>query len=102
VPKLRINRLYAEILSRERGPQHAGIEREADHPHAFPRKPKWLLKNVHQPLRDHRARGAGDRPKRQKHFFDHGRSRHASAGAAPKSPTNWGCTSPPSSRSDHK
>jgi RNA polymerase sigma-54 factor len=64
MPKLRINRLYADILSRNRStgsPQLASQLQEA----------KWLIKNVQQRF-DTILRVAQAIVDRQRHFFDHG------------------------------
>ena len=63
MPKLRINRLYADILSRARssGSQLASQLQEA----------KWLIKNVQQRF-DTILRVAQAIVDRQRHFFEHG------------------------------
>lgn len=64
MPKLRINRLYADILARNRnsgGQQLASQLQEA----------KWLIKNVQQRF-DTILRVAQSIVDRQRHFFDHG------------------------------
>ena len=69
VPRLKINRLYADILSRERGRGASGGEggglmgqlQEA----------RWLLKNVQQRF-ETIERVAQAIVERQRHFFDHG------------------------------
>jgi len=64
MPKLRINRLYADILSRNRnsgGQQLSSQLQEA----------KWLIKNVQQRF-DTILRVAQAIVGRQRHFFDHG------------------------------
>jgi RNA polymerase sigma-54 factor len=70
VPKLRINRLYAEILSRERGRSTPALNGEATIHTRF-QEAKWLLKNVHQRF-ETIERVAQAIVERQKHFFDHG------------------------------
>jgi RNA polymerase sigma-54 factor len=70
VPKLRINRLYAEILSRERGRSTPAVNGEATIHTRF-QEAKWLLKNVHQRF-ETIERVAQAIVERQKHFFDHG------------------------------
>lgn len=70
VPKLRINRLYAEILSRERGRSTPAAGGEATIHTRF-QEAKWLLKNVHQRF-ETIERVAQAIVERQKHFFDHG------------------------------
>jgi len=64
MPRLRINRLYADILSRNRGAgsqQLAGQLQEA----------KWLIKNVQQRF-ETILRVAQAIVDRQRHFFEHG------------------------------
>jgi RNA polymerase sigma-54 factor len=70
VPKLRINRLYADILSRERGRSTPALNGEATIHTRF-QEAKWLLKNVHQRF-ETIERVAQAIVERQKHFFDHG------------------------------
>jgi RNA polymerase sigma-54 factor len=70
VPKLRINRLYADILSRERGRSAPAVNGEATIHTRF-QEAKWLLKNVHQRF-ETIERVAQAIVERQKHFFDHG------------------------------
>jgi len=70
VPKLRINRLYADILSRERGRSTPAVNGEATIHTRF-QEAKWLLKNVHQRF-ETIERVAQAIVERQKHFFDHG------------------------------
>ncbi len=60
-PRLRINRLYADILSRQRGSGLAGQLQEA----------RWLIKNVQQRF-DTILRVAQAIVDRQRQFFDHG------------------------------
>ncbi|MFZ2855538.1 MAG: RNA polymerase factor sigma-54 [Rhodocyclaceae bacterium] len=60
-PRLRINRLYADILSRQRGSGLAGQLQEA----------RWLIKNVQQRF-DTILRVAQAVVDRQRQFFDHG------------------------------
>ncbi len=60
-PRLRINSLYAQILSRQRGSGLAGQLQEA----------RWLIKNVQQRF-DTILRVAQSIVDRQRQFFDHG------------------------------
>ena len=60
-PRLRINSLYAQILSKQRGSSLAGQLQEA----------RWLLKNVQQRF-DTILRVAQSIVDRQRQFFDHG------------------------------
>ncbi len=60
-PRLRINRMYADILSRQRGSGLAGQLQEA----------RWLIKNVQQRF-DTILRVAQAIVDRQRQFFDHG------------------------------
>ena len=60
-PRLRINSLYAQILSRQRGSGLAGQLQEA----------RWLIKNVQQRF-DTILRVAQTIVDRQRQFFDHG------------------------------
>lgn len=60
-PRLRINRLYAQILSKQRGSGLAGHLQEA----------RWLIKNVQQRF-DTILRVAQAIVDRQRQFFDHG------------------------------
>jgi RNA polymerase sigma-54 factor len=60
-PKLRVNRLYAEILSRQRGSGLAGQLQEA----------RWLIKNVQQRF-DTIQRVTQAIVDRQRQFFEHG------------------------------
>ena len=60
-PRLRVNRLYAEILSRQRGSGLAGQLQEA----------RWLIKNVQQRF-DTIQRVAQAIVDRQRQFFEHG------------------------------
>jgi RNA polymerase sigma-54 factor len=60
-PRLRINRLYADILSKQRGSGLAGQLQEA----------RWLIKNVQQRF-DTILRVAQAIVDRQRQFFDHG------------------------------
>jgi len=60
-PRLRINSLYAQILSKQRGSVLAGQLQEA----------RWLLKNVQQRF-DTILRVAQSIVDRQRQFFDHG------------------------------
>jgi len=64
MPKLRINRLYADILSRNR---NAGSQQLASQL----QEAKWLIKNVQQRF-DTILRVAQAIVDRQRHFFDHG------------------------------
>jgi RNA polymerase sigma-54 factor len=61
MPRLRINRLYADILQRNRGSGLAGQLQEA----------KWLIKNVQQRF-DTILRVSQAIVERQRAFFDHG------------------------------
>ena len=60
-PRLRINRLYAQILSKQRGSGLAGQLQEA----------RWLIKNIQQRF-DTILRVAQAIVDRQRQFFDHG------------------------------
>ena len=60
-PRLRVNRLYAEILSRQRGSGLAGQLQEA----------RWLIKNVQQRF-DTIQRVTQAIVDRQRQFFEHG------------------------------
>jgi len=60
-PRLRVNRLYAEILSKQRGSGLAGQLQEA----------RWLIKNVQQRF-DTIQRVAQAIVDRQRQFFEHG------------------------------
>ena len=68
VPRLKINRLYADILSRERGRagngDGSGLVTQLQ-------EAKWLLKNVMQRF-ETIERVAQAVVERQRHFFDHG------------------------------
>jgi len=64
MPKLRINRLYADILSRNR---NAGSQQLASQL----QEAKWLIKNVQQRF-ETILRVAQAIVDRQRHFFDHG------------------------------
>jgi RNA polymerase sigma-54 factor len=64
MPRLRINRLYADILSRNRG---AGSQQLASQL----QEAKWLIKNVQQRF-DTILRVAQAIVDRQRHFFEHG------------------------------
>ena len=65
VPRLRINRMYADILSRERGRgDGSGLSTQLQ-------EAKWLLKNVQQRF-ETIERVAQAVVERQKHFLDHG------------------------------
>ncbi len=72
VPRLKINRMYADILSRERG-RGAGAAGAADGGGLFNQlqEAKWLLKNVQQRF-ETIERVAQAIVERQRHFFDHG------------------------------
>ncbi len=61
MPRLRVNRMYAEILQRNRGSNLAGQLQEA----------KWLIKNVQQRF-DTILRVSQAIVDRQRAFFDHG------------------------------
>jgi RNA polymerase sigma-54 factor len=69
VPRLKINRLYADILSRERGRgassgEGGGLQTQLQ-------EARWLLKNVQQRF-ETIERVAQAIVERQRHFFDHG------------------------------
>jgi RNA polymerase sigma-54 factor len=64
MPKLRINRLYADILSRHR--EHGGNQLASQLQEA-----RWLIKNVQQRF-DTILRVSQAIVDRQKHFFEHG------------------------------
>ena len=68
VPRLKINRMYADILSRERG---RGASNEPGGLFTQLQEAKWLLKNVQQRF-ETIERVAQAVVERQKHFFDHG------------------------------
>ena len=73
VPRLKINRLYADILGRERGRGSAASAGSADGGGLFTQlqEAKWLLKNVQQRF-DTIERVSQAIVERQRHFFDHG------------------------------
>ena len=64
MPKLRINRLYADILSRARGSGSQQLSSQLQ-------EAKWLIKNVQQRF-DTILRVAQAIVDRQRHFFEHG------------------------------
>jgi RNA polymerase sigma-54 factor len=64
MPKLRINRLYADILSRARGSGSQQLASQLQ-------EAKWLIKNVQQRF-DTILRVAQSIVDRQRHFFEHG------------------------------
>jgi RNA polymerase sigma-54 factor len=68
VPRLKINRMYADILSRERG---RGASGEAGGLITQLQEAKWLLKNVQQRF-ETIERVAQAVVERQRHFLDHG------------------------------
>ena len=73
VPRLKINRLYADILARERGRGSAASAGSADGGGLFTQlqEAKWLLKNVQQRF-ETIERVSQAIVERQRHFFDHG------------------------------
>ena len=73
VPRLKINRLYADILGRERGRGSAANAGSADGSGLFTQlqEAKWLLKNVQQRF-ETIERVSQAIVERQRHFFDHG------------------------------
>ena len=73
VPRLKINRLYADILGRERGRGSAASAGSADGGGLFTQlqEAKWLLKNVQQRF-ETIERVSQAIVERQRHFFDHG------------------------------
>ena len=64
MPKLRINRMYADILSRNRDVSHAQLSSQLQ-------EAKWLIKNVMQRF-DTILRVSQSIIDRQRHFFEHG------------------------------
>jgi RNA polymerase sigma-54 factor len=64
MPRLRINRLYADILSRARGSGSQQLASQLQ-------EAKWLIKNVQQRF-DTILRVAQSIVDRQRHFFEHG------------------------------
>ncbi len=64
VPKLRVNRLYADILSRNRDASHQQLMSQLQ-------EAKWLIKNIQQRF-DTILRVSQAIVERQKHFFEHG------------------------------
>jgi RNA polymerase sigma-54 factor len=64
MPKLRINRLYAEILQRNRGAGSQQLSSQLQ-------EAKWLIKNVQQRF-DTILRVSQSIVDRQRHFFEHG------------------------------
>ena len=73
VPRLKINRLYADILARERGRGSSAGSGSADGGGLFTQlqEAKWLLKNVQQRF-ETIERVSQAIVERQRHFFDHG------------------------------
>ena len=73
VPRLKINRLYADILSRERGRGANRPDASGDGGGLFSQlqEARWLLKNVQQRF-ETIERVAQAIVERQRHFFDHG------------------------------
>ena len=64
MPRLRINRLYADILQRNRGAGHLQLASELQ-------EARWLIKNVQQRF-DTILRVSQAIVDRQRHFFEHG------------------------------
>lgn len=64
MPKLRINRMYADILSRNRDASHQQLSGQLQ-------EAKWLIKNVQQRF-DTILRVSQCIVDRQRHFFEHG------------------------------
>jgi RNA polymerase sigma-54 factor len=64
MPKLRINRMYADILARNRDASHAQLSGQLQ-------EAKWLIKNVQQRF-DTILRVSQCIVDRQRHFFEHG------------------------------
>jgi RNA polymerase sigma-54 factor len=64
MPKLRINRLYADILQRNRDSGHAQLASQLQ-------EARWLIKNVQQRF-DTILRVSQAIVDRQRHFFEHG------------------------------
>ena len=64
MPKLRINRLYADILSRHRDSRHGELASQLQ-------EAKWLIKNVQQRF-ETILRVTQAIVDRQRHFFEHG------------------------------
>ncbi|TXF12870.1 RNA polymerase factor sigma-54 [Pelomicrobium methylotrophicum] len=64
MPRLRINRMYADILSRNRDASHQQLTAQLQ-------EAKWLIKNVQQRF-DTILRVAQAIVDRQRHFFEHG------------------------------
>ena len=64
MPKLRINRLYADILNRHRDSGHAQLASQLQ-------EARWLIKNVQQRF-DTILRVSQAIVDRQRHFFEHG------------------------------
>ena len=63
-PRLRVNRLYADILARQRRGESGGLQAELQ-------EARWLIKNVQQRF-DTIARVAQAIVERQQQFFEHG------------------------------
>ncbi|MGD9788728.1 MAG: RNA polymerase factor sigma-54 [Sulfuricellaceae bacterium] len=64
MPRLRVNRLYADILSRNRDASHSQLSAQLQ-------EAKWLIKNIQQRF-DTILRVSQAIVDRQRHFFDHG------------------------------
>lgn len=64
MPKLRVNRLYADILSRNRDASHSQLSAQLQ-------EAKWMIKNIQQRF-DTILRVSQAIVDRQRHFFDHG------------------------------
>jgi RNA polymerase sigma-54 factor len=64
MPKLRVNRMYADILSRNRDASHQQLASQLQ-------EAKWLIKNVQQRF-DTILRVSQCIVDRQRHFFEHG------------------------------
>ncbi len=64
MPKLRVNKLYADILSRNRDASHSQLSAQLQ-------EAKWLIKNIQQRF-DTILRVSQAIVDRQRHFFDHG------------------------------
>ena len=71
VPRLKINRMYADILSRERGRGASAAAGDAGGLFTQLQEAKWLLKNVQQRF-ETIERVSQAIVERQRHFFDHG------------------------------
>ncbi len=64
MPRLRVNRLYADILSRNRDASHSQLSAQLQ-------EAKWLIKNIQQRF-DTILRVSQAIVDRQRHFFEHG------------------------------